>query len=550
MAECTTGRKFLFQESEQNFLESDLVQQKWVTLIERTESKAEKMFRFCALVKTDRLQDALKEQYWNIEYTDGHPSCSANFDRTSVSYDRFGNVAEKGFEFFVYYRHWSGIKPDYAELSEEFRLFHNLYYDPSQKAYLKLADGGDTEVVVKINGNMRIDVRVKELRQYLAVRDMALLLFVQSYRYSQEDAPEDEVRIQEKGETYTYGLYVGHGDSLMSDCKSFSLLTGKAVLPALPKEKSGCWPYNEGNSRKYEEFIIGEDGDGEPLTFTCDPSKLGDFVGSNPDVPGFLTNVFFKKDVLQKYHAKPSMYSIEDGYLRCGGLWGLNIDNHHDDYVVVHLGDLGQSLCHEEQLYWKSCNTPPCGGLSAVTFKREYLNEPCDSNQLDIRFKSDFRSLNQLWEKKFGWPLFKPLHEKDQHCFDALRVPLSDEDSEFDAMVQNLTKLVVDSLNEPELARGHDNPPKAKGITKLETFLKAQNDTDMEEHIQFFRNLQELRSKGSAHRKGSDFEAQKMYEYFELGTKKSAEVFRNILAKMVAVLEFLEEVEPKNGADR
>ena len=62
MAECTTDHEFLFQESERSFLESDLVQQKWVTLIERTESKNEKTFRFCALVKNEQLQAALTPQ--------------------------------------------------------------------------------------------------------------------------------------------------------------------------------------------------------------------------------------------------------------------------------------------------------------------------------------------------------------------------------------------------------------------------------------------------------------------------------------------------------
>ena len=549
MAERRTDRKFLFQESKRSILESDLTQQKWISLIEQTESKEEKTFRFCALVRNEYLQEALEEQHWNLEYTDGYPSCSTNFDQTQVSYDRFGSVFGKGIEPFIYRRHWHSLKPDCAELSEEFRLFHNLYYDPSQKAYLKLTEGGNMEAVVKIVGDMQIEVRIKELRQYLAVRDMALLLFVQGYRYSQEDAPENEVRIQEKGETFTYGLFVGSGDSLMSDCKSYSLLTGKAVLPALPKEKSDCWPYDKGKARKYEEFIIGEDSDGEPLTFTCNPSKLGNGFGGNSKAPDFLTNVFFKKDVLQNYYAKPSMYSVEDGYLRCGGLWGLRMDNHHNDYVVVHLGELGQSLCCEEQLRWKSFNIPPCGGLSRITFKREFLNEPCDSDQLDIRFKSDFSSLNETWEKKFGWPLFKSLHKKDQHCFDALRIPLTDEDSEFDSMVQGLTKTVIDSLNEPELAKGMKNPSNAKGITKLEAFLKASKVSGWEEHIKFFRNLQDLRSKGSAHRKGSDYESQKMYEYFEIGAKQPAELFRDILTKMIDFLEFLKKFEfLENGA--
>ncbi|MHB8659781.1 MAG: site-specific integrase [Solirubrobacteraceae bacterium] len=52
------------------------------------------------------------------------------------------------------------------------------------------------------------------------------------------------------------------------------------------------------------------------------------------------TPVFFRKDAVRKYYGD-DFYKIEDGYLRCAGIWGLRLDNDLPDHVMVYLGDLG-----------------------------------------------------------------------------------------------------------------------------------------------------------------------------------------------------------------
>ena len=85
---------------------------------------------------------------------------------------------------------------------------------------------------------------------------------------------------------------------------------------------------------------------------TSDPAKLSNYFGANPEAPHYLTPVFFKKEVLQRYLSHPDRYSVEDGYLRCQSLWGMAIDNHHKDYVSAYLGDLGRDLPEAEQNHW------------------------------------------------------------------------------------------------------------------------------------------------------------------------------------------------------
>jgi len=77
----------------------------------------------------------------------------------------------------------------------------------------------------------------------------------------------------------------------------------------------------------------------------------------------------------------------------------------------------------------------------------------------------------------------------------------------------------------------------AKGIDKLEEFLKAKGFV-FTKMIQFLRGLQDLRSTGVAHLKGSKYE--KIKKEFSIGQKNLPQVFDDILIKCVMTLNTLE----------
>jgi hypothetical protein len=91
---------------------------------------------------------------------------------------------------------------------------------------------------------------------------------------------------------------------------------------------------------------------------------------------------------------------------------------------------------------------------------------------------------------KFGWPLLLPLAAGDSYLFSALRVPLSDEQSEFDGQVLALARILVDSLNEKALDGCLTGVPDGtKGITKFELFLKSLSFAKTEELIGQLRSI-------------------------------------------------------------
>jgi hypothetical protein len=212
----------------------------------------------------------------------------------------------------------------------------------------------------------------------------------------------------------------------------------------------------------FEDFIIGTDDDGLPVSYSCDHDQLGNYFGANPEAPHYLTPVFFRRDVLNKYFANPRKYSVEDGYLRCSGLWGLQIDNNHHEYVIVYLGDLGRDLPSKERSYWKSFNVAPEGGGSEVNFRRSILGQFTSPVMKDLLFKEHFERFQNDWFRQYGWDLFKPLSKADQHYAIALRIPLSDEQSHFDDQVMALVKMLIDSINENELQDGFRPNPQIR----------------------------------------------------------------------------------------
>src|SRR5262249_48939339 len=148
---------------------------------------------------------------------------------------------------------------------------------------------------------------------------------------------------------------LGFGDGGISSSRSsFSRFIGKTLIRC-PKRITAA-PYAGRKKEKYCDFIIGDDGRGNPIMHTCHPDNLANYFGKNPDTPHYLTPVHFRRDVLQKYYDNPQKYTVSDGNISCGALWSIRIDNDHPDGVVVWLGDLGRDLSEEERLYWKHYN--------------------------------------------------------------------------------------------------------------------------------------------------------------------------------------------------
>ena len=488
---------------------------------------------YCALIPSEKIEQVLSSSRWDLMRGSGTPSSIGVYGggAHNAEYLRFGN--EDGIEPLVIDRDFHGLKGNYLEISEEFRLFHNLYHDRKEDRYIKFDDSGNEEVVAIVKPKSA-EIRMKEIRQFLAVRGMYL-----SIQFS--------ITVSSSKTIEEMGLTAGGRDVRdelacwnLSYNRSSSNLQGIRLIEPLPKAKSGFEGFAEEPTKQYADFIIGMDDNGDEIVHTCNPDKLSNFFEANPEAPYYVTWVSFRKQVLDKYYQQPSKYKIEDGTLSCGSLWYMRIDNHHNDKVCAMLGDLGL-LPHQEQLHWKSHNIASTSGYSEVTFRRDFKAEWVESDRPEHVFQERYRDLAEVCRANLGWQIFLPLSSSDEYHLRILRVPANDEQRDFDGLVLGLATILVDSLNVRRLKLLLPQSQEKGSINLLATVV-ANYDAEggNSKHIEFLRNLQSLRSSGSAHRKGEKYDS--VIEKVGADSQDLRTLFANILWQAVALLEYLIEL--------
>ncbi|MCI0341661.1 MAG: hypothetical protein L0216_11030, partial [Planctomycetales bacterium] len=402
---------------------------------------------------------------------------------------------------------------------------------------VRFDDAGDPEEVVRPRDG-GLEVRTRELFEFAALKNTVVCVYFDFVRWSAKSLAElgfpetaDEIR----RERVRFDLVIRE-PRLGDEEKVVSRLLGKKLLLPMARSRTRFAGWRE---EKYEKFTIATDPKEKPTVHTCDPDKLADFFGKNPDAPSFLTPVFFGREVLTKYFNEPSKYKVEDGRIRCGTLWSLRIDNNHEKYVVVYLGYLG-GLPHKDQLHWKEHEVPPDGSPSDVSLRRGLLAIPAPPSAPDLRFKYLLATFSREWSESLRWHLFRPLRPDDEHHLGSLRIPLTEEQAEFDAQVQSLVKLFVDSLNEDAIIRILGSKRQSeRGISKLERLLEAVEAEDYTEHIVFLRDLYDLRG-GAAHRKGQAYDrATLVFQVKELGRRRA---FEGVLVHAGEFLVYLRDL--------
>ena len=491
------------------------------------------------LLDEDAAVRAIDHDSWDLMRGDGKPGFSQSWPdgKAITTYHRFGSP--DGVRPLVLYRSFHGAFPEYVEVDEEFRLYHDLAEDKTRGLLLSFDASGREVEVVRVTPN-EVRARLKYLRQFQAGTGLHLAIYIDSVRYSQialADVPADEQERIEKGGMIYWRRNVAKC-KFKKDYETFSRILCKVILPPPVREKAGIWPYKEDDDQRAVSFIIGVDEDGNELEHSSDPATLNNYFGANPGEPHYLTPVHFRREVLAKYFAEPERYNVSDGQLTCLSLWSCQIDNDLDSHVVVFLGDLGRDLPYDERLHWRQFNVTPEDGVSETNFRRSFLAQFTDAQSPNLTFRRAYVDITRDWEKVLGWLLFLAPSRGDEHLLDTVRIPVTNSQSELDEQIVHLTKLLVDSLNEKELAkRAGVLEEGTKGIGKLAGFLETTQFPERQSIVQLLRDLQTLRSTGSAHRKGSGYE--KIIAKLGVDPTRKPDAVRRLLEEATAALRAL-----------
>lgn len=402
---------------------------------------------YCALIPAAQIEQALSRPDWDLMMNGGMPAAVEDYQsgRKRVEYLRYG--ANTGVEPLIIHRRFSGLRDPYLEISEEFRLFHRLYHDRKKDEYIKI-DAAGNESQVAIVEPHRVQIRLKEIRQFLAIKEMYLALqfdWLEESRYSLAELGLREGGNDQRDDDALACWRHNYRDGFDRH-QTYSRVWGQRLVAPLPKSQSG-----------FEEFAE-------------EPKK----------------------------------------------------------YV-------------EEQLHWRTYNIPPEGAsISETYWSRQFQLRPMNSDQPDLLFKQRYQQLQEACNTHLGWQLLLPLDTYDEHHLQGLRIPATDEQRDFDELVLSLTKILIDSLHQKRLKTllPAEHKEERKGsITYLEAALSACGAEDAADHISFLRNLQKVRSRGVAHRKGSDY--QKTANDLGIENHSLQDLFTGILWQSLDLLNYL-----------
>ncbi|MDY1006568.1 hypothetical protein [Curtobacterium sp. CFBP9011] len=479
----------------------------WTTVYDWQDSGSGTIARFAAFAAPSYRDRAKQSAGWDMTVGGGFPGFSQGHrdGQWVTTYHRNSDGPE--LEPLVLVQEMHGVVADAYLISEEFRLLMNLWEDRTTGNYYRIADDGSKELAIEFS-DARIRMRTPILRRYQAARQLDLLLFSDSRVFVNADEGSEAFKELNESDHVEKDsvVFMSVGDMGLGEKQVFSRLLVKRFLPPPPQDLSGIWPWDQGDE-EYPEFIIGEDQNGRPIKYTCEQDKLANYFGANPDAPHYLTPVFFKPEVLRRYYDDPNLYSISDGRLSCGHLWGVQIDNGNPDAVMVFLGDIGRDIPSSHRDHWRAYNIPPVTNMSESTFRRSFLAQFADTENPEHLFKNAYLAIQRAWMENWGWGLYREAQGSDAGLIQRVRIPLNDTDTEFEAQLLALAKLLVDMLNEADITAGLPPVKDEKGISKLKRFLEMHHYEHVDRDIALLRRIQNLRSRIAAHTSGSNGQA-------------------------------------------
>ena len=466
--------------------------QEWVTVSRMTSQCGKnRRFVFSALASKESADRLLKTPEHEVNPRRfGIPTFletdeGVKFD-PSDSYDEDGVHLEP----FVLWMDFHGVRPDTYEIIQGFVAYHGLFFDQEKNAYVDL-EGGE---VVRVLPSC-VQVSEEALHDYLAARDMVLVLYYDHDR--RLDISVAKVFGKERVDRVPKVKDANYVQVIINleDGSAYSRLLGKRIVR--PDTEPLHRDYVDAFDRPQDYATYRCRVDGKRVERSCD-------VESGRQPGPFLTPVFFKREVLSKYH-KSGLYEVRNGTVWHLDLWYIEFGD-RGDVIHVWLGDLGR-IPYEEQEYWKRYNVV-LRDLEKNFARRQLLGEFTE-NMSGCEILLDLRSkINTNFERRFGFKLFgkTPAGENAIELHDLAY----NEESEFNEQVLNMAKIFVDGIN----VKGLESNAEEKNvgsIQPLEEFLiRSKLEPGAAKKIAgAFRMVQNMRSAGAAHPRGEKYEEQK-----------------------------------------
>lgn len=216
------------------------------------------------------------------------------------------------------------------------------------------------------SGNLEIvEISTRYLENYLRERQMSLL--VGHYHHLQFFNPPQEITNNFIQQNVTLGSIKQGAKAIIENGIKTGIYPKQSLLRRLhlwfeikPQKIDINDPWTENPTFDIYKFTlptsIGPMAPGVKADFKFKKGRK--FAGVSFE---FLTNVYFRQEVLAKYE-RASNYSVDDdGSVRCLSYWGLyrSVRRHGNELISTCIGDFAEGIPFEEWMYWKQYAVEP-----------------------------------------------------------------------------------------------------------------------------------------------------------------------------------------------
>lgn len=420
-------------------LYTNISNQEWIPLINIKKDESDEgvndVFLFSALLENreKKIEEYLETSNWGFS-TDSFGRSTFYKTEDEIHYVA-GDVIDD-IEYIVTYRTFNKHEP-IIEINPKLIWYGDLIHKNGE-----FINSDNNRVQIKVDKSSVL-VRREYLRDFLAASNKVLAICFDNRRYYKEDARMEYLSKEYKGSKYNISFSMSSGEYQKNNAYSF--LLGKTLIMPLSEPTHEHYQYFF-EIDEYEDFIIGVDNDEKPIVFTCNVDKLANYFGANPESPHFLTPVYFKRNVLDKYLNNPDDYNVQDGNISYLDKWSIPFTINEDDFVTVWLGDLSR-IPYLEQKHWRLYNEKPEGGIEEKFFKRQILAEWTDAILPEREIFHLIDKVNLIIESKYGDKLFGELGDADKKLESAFSIPSNSSVTIYQNFLMQLNKITVERIN-------------------------------------------------------------------------------------------------------
>ena len=151
------------------------------------------------------------------------------------TYNRWGSEGDQnGFEPLIIKRRYGRLNVDYVEISEEFRLFHDLYHDRDTETYIN-SEGETIVDIIILDGGYEVKMRLAEIQSFLTAKQLFLSLLFEVNEYSTETLDSLGLETSSEREFHSKGLfcwvYQYRDAKRFSEFESNRYIRGRRFIP-------------------------------------------------------------------------------------------------------------------------------------------------------------------------------------------------------------------------------------------------------------------------------------------------------------------------------